>query len=203
MLSLGLKVLIIKHRINSIKELKTTPIDFGVEIDVRSDKKELILSHDPFKPGDKLKDWLKSFKHKFIIFNIKEEGIEVELFRLIKEYNIKNFFLLDQSFSFYIKTLNIYGKYSSNRISDYENLARVLILREHTKWVWVDYFKSFPLKITDIKKLKKLKFRLCIVSPELLNHSNVDTKIELIKGIFNQAKEKIDMICTKNEKLWT
>ena len=195
-------MLIIKHRVNSIKEIETTPIDFGVEIDVRSERKELILSHDPFKTGDKLKDWLKKFKHKFIVFNIKEEGIEVELFKLIKEFNIKNFFLLDQSFPFYIKTLNTYGKHSSNRLSDYENLERVLMLREHTKWVWVDYFKNFPLKISDIKKLKKLKFKLCIVSPELLDHSGVEAKIKLIKNKFNRAKEKIDMVCTKSEKFW-
>ena len=175
-------MLIIKHRVNSIKGIDTTPIDYGVEIDVRSERKELILSHDPFKPGDKLKDWLKRFNHKFIVFNIKEEGIEVELFKLIKKYNIKNFFLLDQSFPFYIKTLNEYGKHSSNRLSDYENLERVLMLREHTKWVWVDYFKNFPLEISDIKKLKKLKFKLCIVSPELLNHSSVDIKIKSIRG---------------------
>ena len=77
------------------------------------------------------------------------------------------------------------------------------MLREHTEWVWVDYFKNFPLEIADIRKLKKLKFKLCIVSPELLNHSTVDTKIKLIKRRFNQAKEKIDMVCTKSEKFWT
>ena len=60
-------MLIIKHRVNSIKGIETTPIDFGVEIDVRSERKELILSHDPFKTGDKLKDWLKKLLADFLL----------------------------------------------------------------------------------------------------------------------------------------
>ena len=39
----------IQHRVNSLKKLKNINEDFGVEIDVRSIKKKLILNHEPFK----------------------------------------------------------------------------------------------------------------------------------------------------------
>ena len=43
---------IIIHRINKIDKLKKIPIKYGVEIDIRSYKNDLILSHDPYKYGD-------------------------------------------------------------------------------------------------------------------------------------------------------
>ena len=69
-------MLIIKHRLNTIKKLENLRHDYGAEIDIRSYNREIIISHDPFKKGEKLKKWLKKFKHKFIIFNIKEDQIE-------------------------------------------------------------------------------------------------------------------------------
>ena len=38
---------IIIHRVNKIKKLKKIPTTYGVEIDIRSFKSKLILSHDP------------------------------------------------------------------------------------------------------------------------------------------------------------
>ena len=40
---------IIIHRINSIRKLKKIPGRYGVEIDVRSLKSNLILNHEPKK----------------------------------------------------------------------------------------------------------------------------------------------------------
>ena len=62
------------------------------------------------KKGEKLIEWLKNFKHKFIVFNIKEEGLEFQLQKLLIKFNIKEFFLLDQSFPFYVKNIKTFGK---------------------------------------------------------------------------------------------
>ena len=42
-------MIIIKHRVNKVKQLKSTRIDFGVEIDLRSNNNKIYLHHDPFK----------------------------------------------------------------------------------------------------------------------------------------------------------
>ena len=45
-------MIIIKHRVNTSKELKKLSINFGAEIDLRSNNKDIYLHHDPFKKGE-------------------------------------------------------------------------------------------------------------------------------------------------------
>ena len=40
------------HRVNDIKLLKDLPNNYGLEIDVRSNNNNLILSHEPTDQGD-------------------------------------------------------------------------------------------------------------------------------------------------------
>ena len=68
-------MIIIKHRVNKIKELKKTSKNYGVEIDLRSNSKNIILNHDPYLNGEKFSEWIKVFKHKLIVLNVKEEGL--------------------------------------------------------------------------------------------------------------------------------
>ena len=77
-------MIIIEHRVNSIKHLKLTNKDYGVEIDVRSNGSELILDHDPYIDGVFLSDWIKHFDHNFIIFNIKEEVLKKKYCTILK-----------------------------------------------------------------------------------------------------------------------
>jgi len=44
-------MLIIKHRTNTIAKVKNTPHEFGLEIDLRSNLKKIIVNHEPFKPS--------------------------------------------------------------------------------------------------------------------------------------------------------
>ncbi len=39
---------LISHRRNTIDELKATPKEYGVEVDIRSDNGKLVIHHDPF-----------------------------------------------------------------------------------------------------------------------------------------------------------
>ena len=92
----------IAHRINEISQLKGIPPEMGVEIDIRSNGKKLILQHDPFIEGVNFRDWLGHFQHQLIILNIKEEGLEEKILDCLAEFNIQNFFFLDQSFPFLV-----------------------------------------------------------------------------------------------------
>ena len=69
------KPLFIIHRVNSIPN-KSMQNSNGFEIDIREDNNELILCHDPFTKGISLKSIVPFLENKFIIFNIKAEGIE-------------------------------------------------------------------------------------------------------------------------------
>ena len=76
-------MLIIKHRINTIKKLKKTPNNFGVEIDLRSNKKNIYLNHNPYEGGESLVKWIKHYKHKLIVLNVKEEEYVVIIITFI------------------------------------------------------------------------------------------------------------------------
>ena len=196
-----LKPLIICHRKNTIKQLIDTPIEYGVEIDVRSYNNKIILNHDPMKNGESLNNWVRKYNHKFLIINIKEEGLEKYIIKILKNKKIKEFFFLDQSFPFLIKTLNSNETRCAIRFSEYEDIKTINNLKKKINWVWVDHFSKFPLNKSISNSLKKKNIKICIVSPEIVKK----TSIQNLKKLKNSIKKKnihIDAVCTKNPEIW-
>lgn len=192
---------IIIHRVNNIDKLINIPKEFGVEIDIRSQNNELILHHDPFKKGTPFLKWLSYYRHSFLILNVKEEGLEIKVLNLMKKFKIKNFFFLDQSIPFLIKTMKLPEKRCAIRISEYESIETVLNFKNKIKWVWVDCFTKLPINVKQYNTLKKANFKLCLVSPELQGVKN-KAKINIYKDKINSLKMHFDAICTKYEKIW-
>ena len=56
-------MIIIKHRINKIKDLRKLNKKLGVEVDIRSNLGELIIHHDPFENGEDFDEWIKYYNH--------------------------------------------------------------------------------------------------------------------------------------------
>lgn len=189
------------HRVNEINHLKKIPNIYGLEIDIRSQKNELILHHDPFKQGTLFKKWLKYYDHKFLILNVKEEGLETKILNLMKKFKIRNFFFLDQSIPFLIKTMKLPEKRCAIRISEYESIETVLNFKNKIKWIWVDCFTKLPINIKQFKLLKKANFKLCLVSPELQGVKN-KVKINKFKNNIKILNMHFDAVCTKYEKIW-
>ncbi|MBT6472144.1 MAG: hypothetical protein HOK52_12925, partial [Candidatus Marinimicrobia bacterium] len=96
----------ILHRVNTKGALLKTPKELGVEVDIRSKGNQLIMHHDPFQDGEDFEDWLGVYEHGILILNVKEEGLEGRLIELMSKYNIDDYFFLDQSFPFLVKTSN-------------------------------------------------------------------------------------------------
>lgn len=191
-------MLIISHRINTSASLLKTPVRFGVEIDIRSNENQLILQHDPFLPGETFSDWLKNYKHAFLILNVKEEGLEKAVTELLKKYGITNYFFLDQSFPFLIKSANQGETRCAVRYSEFESIDTVLSLSGKVNWVWADCFTQYPLTKSSEEKLHQHQFKLCLVSPELQGR----TEIEKTQHWLKENKINIDAVCTKNPTLW-
>lgn len=198
---MNLKPLIICHRRNTIKQLLGTPVKYGIEIDVRTFNNKIILNHDPLKKGIILNKWIKKFNHKFLIINIKEEGLEKYVKKILKKKNIQKFFFLDQSFPLLIKTLNSNEKRCAVRFSEFEDIKTVYNLTEKINWVWVDHFTKFPLNKIISNNLKKKNIKICIVSPELIKKTSI-INIKKLKNFIQRKKIHIDAICTKNPELW-
>lgn len=161
-------MIIIAHRINTIKVLKELPEKYGVEIDVRADNRKLILNHDPHKPGEELSEYFKYYNHRMIIFNIKTTGIEKEIIELAKRHNITEYFFLDVEYPFIFKSMKKGFSKIAIRFSEYEPIEYVLSHSNKLNWVWVDTFNTLPLNKEKHDKMKKSGFKLCLVSPEQL-----------------------------------
>tara|TARA_B100000674_G_scaffold95591_1_gene68130 strand:+ start:52 stop:645 length:594 start_codon:yes stop_codon:yes gene_type:complete len=187
---------IIIHRINNLSKLKYIPKNYGVEIDVRNFKNNLILNHDPFKNGEKLDRFLRYYKHGTLIVNIKSEYIESKVLKLLKKYRIKKYFFLDSS---YPSIINQYKKKDFKfaiRVSDYESIKNIYNFRNKIKFVWFELFERVYLKDKDINFIKKNKIKVCFVSPELHKKPN---DINKVKNFIKKNKLEIDYVCTKQK----
>lgn len=185
----------ISHRVNTVKDLKNTPIEFGVELDLRDNiDGSIYINHDPFVVGENFEDYLREYKHGTMILNIKSERIEYKVLDLLKKYNIEKYFFLDSSFPM-IKALTDKGELNiALRYSEYEGIDTIKLMSGRAKWVWVDCFNSFPLEEDIYLKLKNMGYKLCFVSPELQGQPE---KIEEYAGNIKKRNINFDAICTK------
>lgn len=195
---------IIRHRINMIEELVSIPSDHGIEIDLRSKNGEIILSHEPF-PEESIRftDWLKFYHHKTLILNIKEEGLEQKVLEVMGSFEIQEFFFLDQSFPYMMKTLMDGESRVAIRFSDkesFDTISKISNLELVTPdWVWVDSFSGNWTHLSNLEKIKSLGFRVCLASPEL-HGRNLDLELEDIRKFLQNSR--FDAICTKLPEKW-
>ena len=197
-------MIIITHRINTVRELSLIDLNYGIEIDLRSQNLEIIISHDPYTTDSiLLSEWIKFYRHRMLVLNIKEEGIEQQVFEIINKANIKNFFFLDQSFPFIVKTLAAGERRTAIRVSDYESvntLKKVSQLSLLTpNWVWIDSFTGNWDHLACIKEIKSMGYKVCIASPEL-HRRNLELELELIARLVDVSQ--IDAVCTKYPDKW-
>jgi hypothetical protein len=191
----------IAHRINNIAQLKNVPNYIGVELDLRDSIKGLIISHDPFIDGEFFEEYLMEFRHKFIIVNIKSEGIEIEAKKLLDKYRIENYFFLDSTIPMIVKLGKLPGYNFAVRVSVYESILSAISLKLFAKWIWVDCFNDVLLTKEELVSLKNHGFKLCFVSPEL---HNINAGIDEYINKFSIFDIKPEMVCSKliNFKLW-
>ena len=188
------------HRINSLDQLKNVDKSFGVEIDVRDYKSDLILSHDPFqKKIIYLEEYLSSLGGRNIIANIKSERIEEKFVEMKKKFAPDSeYFFLDSSFSMISNFGCIYN--FASRFSEFESLDTSINLLKNSliNWIWIDTFFSFPITRENINKINSLKVKKCFTSPDLLGR---ESQIPIYAKLIKDFNLKLDAICCKNENI--
>jgi len=165
--------IIIAHRINTLAKLAEVPVNYGVEIDVRHNpaNDRLYLNHDPAAPDQSyadLEEYLAAAKnHAFVIFNIKEAGIEQRCLDLAAKFGIgpDRCFLLDVEFPYIYRTTRKEGvRNIAIRYSEAEPIEMTIAQKGLTDWVWIDTNTRLPLD-ADVKE-KLAGFKACLVSPD-------------------------------------
>lgn len=192
---------LIAHRRNTIDELKATPKQYGVEVDIRSYGDKLVIHHDPFVEGEPFDTWIETYQHGTLILNVKEEGLEARLITLMQTRGIEDYFFLDQSFPFLIKWSKAGEHRCAVRISEFESVETALALAGKVDWVWVDCFTHFPLMHDDAKRLQDAGFKLCLVSPELQGR-DAEVEIPQLAQLLLERNIPADAVCTKRPDLW-
>ena len=192
---------IILHRRNTIEDLKTTPKEYGVEVDIRSQGNALIIHHDPFAPGLSFDEWFSHYNHGTLILNVKEEGLEQRLRALAEKKGFQDFFFLDQSFPFLIKTARQGERRCAVRISEYESIETALAVSDLIDWAWIDCFTRFPLSKEDAARLRDTNLKFCLVSPELQGRTDPGDVLK-IQDAMAQAGFAPTAVCTKTPALW-
>lgn len=126
--------------------------------------------------------------------NIKSERIESKVLEIIKRYKINEYFFLDSSFPM-LKMLSDQGENNlAIRFSEYEGMDTIRAMQGRASWVWVDCFSKLPLTKTIFKEIKEMKYKVCIVSPELQGQNE---KLEEYAAYLQQEQIIPDAVCSK------
>jgi hypothetical protein len=192
---------LIAHRRNKISELQSTPIDYGVELDLRSQGQDIIIHHDPYVQGERFDDWLEHYRHGTLILNVKEEGLEERLISMMKARQIEDYFFLDQSFPFLVKWSGKGEHRCAVRVSEFESIDTALTLAGRIDWVWVDCFTRFPIDGAQASRLQQAGFKLCLVSPELQG-CEAEQAIPALRALLKAQQINAEAVCTKRPDLW-
>ena len=194
----------VAHRQNNMKTLnRLNSINVNsIEIDLRSDSKEIIISHDPFNKGLILKKNLDKLKKFLLIVDIKGTGFSEKVYKMLKKNKIKFIFLnlIASEFDYMISK-----SYSNNlflRFSSFEKPNLTNKIFKKVEWVWLDYFQKELISIKEYKYLKKYKKKICLTSPDLI-YKDINETIKYIEHL-NKNNIQLDMVCTKlkNIQIW-
>ena len=194
-------MLLVHHRVNSLTQLKEIKIDEGVEIDIRSWNSNLILNHEAMEIGEHFEKWINECQNPLVILNVKSEGLEEEVLRKIKDSGFEgDYFFLDQSFPFLVRTLSGGFTKTALRVSEYESADYLSDL--DCQWVWLDSHTgdwSFLPRALSLSKATGKK--TCLASPELHSREPHQEIIQ-IRNVLSELKIQLDAVCTKTPELW-
>jgi hypothetical protein len=197
-------MLIIKHRVNTSIELNALNPNFGVEIDIRTYGENIVVSHDPFnRDAEDFKTWLSYFKHRTLIINLKEEGLEDRLNMIMNRFPQIDYFFLDQSFPFMVKTLKAKEFRTCIRFSDLESIETLKLVVEKLSckpnWIWIDDFTGEWEHLKILKTIDLNGIKTCLVSPELQGR-DLSAEVDKILRGFDYFSPSA--ICTKKPEYW-
>ena len=189
--------MIIAHRVNTRSELARIPSVFGVEVDIRDHGGRLILQHGPQGEGEVFEEYLSHYRHRFLILNIKCEGIEDEVLSLMARNAIREFFLLDLSFPALVRLARKGERRIAVRLSEFEPVEGCLALEGRVDWIWVDCFTRYP-SLGHRRTRLLSRFKTCLVAPELQGHLPYPTSVARHYARFYGASA----VCTKRPQDW-
>lgn len=141
---------------------------FGIETDVRDYQGELVVSHNVADEKCPLFEkvlqiYNESNCQAFLAINIKADGVQELLMKLLNEYGVKNYFVFDMSVPeqvvYRTKKMNYF-----TRLSEYETEP---VLLQDAMGLWMDEWESSWINADVVKKYLDMGKYVSIISPEI------------------------------------
>jgi len=185
---------------NSLSSFKNS-IDqnFGFEIDIRSFNGELIVSHDPLDDKNKsirfcdvLSYYQINNSEVFIAINIKEDGLDFLIKKILTKFDIENYFVFDMS----IPDMVIYSNSNITFFTRQSEYEKHPALYEKASGIWLDEFDSHWINDEIIQFHHNNNKKICIVSPELHDRDFTDEWKKYKKILSSKTNFTNIMICT-------
>lgn len=169
---------------------------FGIETDIRDYNGKIVISHDiPTSKSPDLEVFFKMVNEKryqnTMALNIKSDGLQIELKKLLKKYNINNYFVFDMS----VPEEVVYRRDGIKYFTRHSDVERMCVLYKDCFGVWMDsFFDECWLSEEKIKTHIKNGKKIGIISPEIHGYKN-DRVWDLIKKLSYDYGDSI-MLCT-------
>jgi glycerophosphoryl diester phosphodiesterase len=170
--------------------------NFGTETDIRDYKNELVISHDIANNQsmrvEQFFDIYKKFNTQLpLALNIKADGLQDKLKKLLIDYKINNYFVFDMA----VPDGIIYSKQNFTiftRQSEYEPTPAYYNL---ANGIWLDEFLGHWITKDVIQQHLSHQKSICIVSPELHKRDYLTTWQDYHQFENKLGDNKI-MLCT-------
>lgn len=186
------------HEKNSVKAFQRSfEKGFGTETDLRDLDGKIIISHDMPRSEESLltfEDFLEIYKpydSLTLALNIKADGLQEALIKILKKHPIKNYVLFDMSVPDLVQTSKTELKFIS-RLSEYEE--EIPQLSRFSEGVWLDEFSESWIDSDLILRLSENYRRVFLVSDELHGRNHLK-KWEFLKQ-FDLFTLKNIVMCT-------
>jgi len=170
-------------------------IGFGTETDLRDLGGEIVVSHDPPRPGAMGFSSFLAIHREYggdlpLALNIKADGLQEMVKNCLERFAVSDYFVFDMS----VPDLLGYHKAGIpfyTRMSEYE---RDPVLFDEASGVWLDAFDSEWYRDGDLLSLARGGKSVCIVSPDLHRRQHLQLW-QRLRNLDNSSCGNL-MLCT-------
>ena len=187
----------IEEKNSSVAFHRSFALGFGTETDLRDLDGEIVVSHDPPRSDSGIISFVQLLEMFCaydptlpLALNIKADGLQKPVAKLLQAWNINNYFLFDMSVPDLLVSQRA-NLICYTRQSEFENIPS---LYERAKGVWMDEFFDPWISIDSIKGHIDNGKEVCIVSPELHGRDPVE-RWSFLESLPSSIQEKCT-ICT-------
>jgi len=171
-------------------------LGFGTETDIRDHDCRLVISHDMADkrslPLETFFEIYNSFNNNLpLALNIKADGLQMELTRLLTLHEIENYFVFDMA----VPDGLLYARNQLNTFTRQSEYEKDPPYYDMADGVWLDEFAEHWITDEVIAQHLSNRKAVCIVSPDLHRRGSA-REWDHYKSIQSRVGEGTMMLCT-------